>query len=57
MIENKQRQVIQNFLNCCLMETQGNVITHEDLSKLLDFYFSDKSYCEGLSCHKENTND
>lgn len=57
MIENKQRRIIQNFLNCCLMETQGNVVTHEDLSRLLDFYFNDEPSCEGLSCHKEKTND
>lgn len=50
-VDHKQK--IQNFLNCCIMETQGNDLTHDDLAKLLEFYFNDEMYCEGLSCYKE----
>lgn len=49
----EERQKIQNFLNCCIMETQGNDLTHDDLAKLLEFYFNDEMYCEGLSCYQE----
>ena len=49
------KQKIQNFLNYCIMETQGDDLTHDDLEKLLEFYFNDEMYCEGLSCdQKEN---
>lgn len=55
--ENK-RQIIQSFLNCCVMETQGGKITHKDLKILLDFYLNDEMYCNGLSCWKgEELND
>ena len=49
----KHKQKIQNFLNCCIMETQGNDLTHDDLAKLLEFYFNDEMYCEGLSCYQD----
>lgn len=50
---SEEKQKIQNFLNCCIMETQGNDLTHNDLAKLLEFYFNDEMYCEGLSCYRE----
>lgn len=40
MTKNEHKQLIQNFLNCCIMETQGKPVTHEDLEKLLEFYFN-----------------
>lgn len=49
----EEKQKIQNFLNCCITETQGNDLTHDDLAKLLEFYFNDEQYCEGLSCYRE----
>lgn len=53
----EEKQKIQNFLNCCIMETQGNDLTHDDLAKLLEFYFNDEMYCEGLSCYQEEKYD
>ncbi|AGN51546.1 hypothetical protein VPLG_00107 [Vibrio phage eugene 12A10] len=53
-IEHKQK--IQNFLNCCIMETHGDNLTHDDLAKLLEFYFNDEMYCEGLSCYQKEEN-
>lgn len=53
LTEKQHRQIIQNFLNCCVMETQGNPVTHGDLEKLLDFYFNNELYCEGLSYKEE----
>ncbi|CAH9013173.1 conserved hypothetical protein [Vibrio phage 424E50-1] len=58
MTSKEHKQLIQNFLNCCVMETQGIDLTHDDLAKLLEFYFNDEMYCEGLSCYqKESHND
>ena len=58
MTSKEHKQLIQNFLNCSVMETQGNDLTYDDLSKLLEFYFNDEMYCEGLSCYqKEPQND
>lgn len=57
MTSKQHKQLIQNFLNCCLMETQGNIVTHEDLSTLLDFYFNDEDYCAGLSCWEGKSSD
>ncbi|CAH9013262.1 conserved hypothetical protein [Vibrio phage 501E54-1] len=50
--EESRKQTIQSFLNCCIMETQGENLTHNDLAKLLEFYFNDEMYCEGLSCYQ-----
>lgn len=48
-IHNEEsRQTIQNFLNCCIMETQGKPVTHEELASLLDFYFSEDDYWKGV---------
>lgn len=52
MTTNEHKQLIQNFLNCCIMETQGKPVTHEDLEKLLEFYFNGEMNCYGLSCHQ-----
>ncbi len=53
----KHKQLIQSFLNCCIMETQGDNLTHKDLDKLLEFYFNDEIYCEGLSCYTKGVTD
>lgn len=59
MTSKEHKQLIQNFLNCCIMETQGEILTHDDLAKLLEFYFSEDEvmYCEGLSCYQNNSED
>ncbi len=45
MTSAEHKQLIQNFLNCCIMETQDKPVTHEDLEKLLEFYFNSEVYC------------
>lgn len=36
------RQIIQNFLNMVVMETQDTLMSNEDLEYLLDLYFSEE---------------
>lgn len=47
LTEQQHKQLIQNFLNCYIMETQGKPVTHEELESLLEFYFNDEMYWEG----------
>jgi len=55
MTIEEHKQIIQNFLNCCIFETQGKPVTHEDLATLLDFYFNgDEMYCNNLTYFKNN---
>ncbi|CAL9964962.1 hypothetical protein VPHF99_0097 [Vibrio phage F99] len=49
----EHKNLIQYFLNYCVMESQGNGLTHDDLSKLLECYFSDEPYRECLSCYQK----
>ncbi|CAM0109114.1 hypothetical protein VPH184E373B_0097 [Vibrio phage 184E37-3b] len=56
MTSKEHKQLIQNFLNCCIMETQGNDLTHDDLATLLGFYFNEEMYCAGLSCYQNKEN-
>lgn len=53
MTKDEHKQLIQNFLNCCIIETQGKPVTHEDLEKLLEFYFNGEMYCSNLTCHQK----
>lgn len=57
MTTNEHKQLIQNFLNCCIMETQGKPVTHEDLEKLLEFYLNGEINCSDLTCHQKEVYD
>jgi len=35
------RQIIQNFLNMVVVETQDNLLSNEDLEHLLNLYFTE----------------